>query len=152
MKMISNIVFTKNRPLQLEGYLDSLYKYFPSQLLKTYILYKVELFDEQYRRLLQKYSDILVIRESDFHSDFMNILNRIDTEYILFGIDDVVYFDFVAFYVIDKTFYEHNEDIFGFAPRFSPEFLKDPDDIIINIDVVGQEVHRLNWKNGQTPF
>ena len=30
-KKVSNIVFTRNRPLQLEGYLRSLYRFFPSE-------------------------------------------------------------------------------------------------------------------------
>ncbi len=144
MKMISNIVFTKNRPLQLDGYLESLYRHFPAELFQTYVLYKRELFEQEYEQLFKKYSNCIVIREIDFHSNFLRVLSQINTKYILFGIDDVVYFDSVAFDVIDKIFYEYNEDIFGLAPRFSPEFLKDPDDIIINIDVAGQEVHRLN--------
>ena len=144
MKMISNIVFTKNRPLQLDGYLESLYRHFPAELFQTYVLYKRELFEQEYEQLFKKYSNCIVIREIDFHSNFLRVLSQINTKYILFGIDDVVYFDSVAFDVIDKIFYEYNEDIFGLAPRFSPEFLKDPDDIIINIDVAGQEVRRLN--------
>ena len=149
-KMVSNIVFTKNRPLQLHAYLESLYKYFPSELIQTYIIYKVEFFAAEYELLFRKFPGLIVIKEKDFHSDFLKVLNQINTKYILFGIDDVVFFDSVDFDVIDKTFYEHNEDIFGFALRFSPEFLKDGDDIIVNIDVAGQEVHRLNWKNSQT--
>jgi len=33
MKTISNIVFTKNRPLQLDAYLESLYKFFSLELI-----------------------------------------------------------------------------------------------------------------------
>ncbi len=49
LKSISNIVFTKNRPLQLDAYLTSLYRHAPEELIQTYVIYKVELFDEQYR-------------------------------------------------------------------------------------------------------
>ena len=152
-KMISNIVFTKNRPLQLDAYLESLYRYFPSELIKTYILYKAELFDEEYDQLFREYSDCVVIKESDFHSDFFGILSRIDTKYILFGIDDVVFFDSVDFEIIDETFREHSKDIFGFTLRFDPdaEYLKNGNDTIMDIIVADQTVYRLNWKNGQTP-
>ena len=91
-KMISNIVFTKNRPLQLEAYLESLYKYFPSDLIQTYVIYKVELFSEEYEQLFKKFGGCVVVKEWDFHSDFMRILDQIQTKYILFGIDDVVFF------------------------------------------------------------
>ena len=47
MKMINNIVFTKNRPLQLDAYLEGLHRHFPLELIQTYILYKVELFEEE---------------------------------------------------------------------------------------------------------
>lgn len=150
-KKISNIVFTKNRPLQLEAYLESLYKYFPSDLIQTYIIYKVELFAEEYERLFKKFGDCVVIEESDFHSDFMQILDRIKTKYILFGVDDVVFFDSVDFEVIDRTFTEQGENIFGFTLRFSPESLKDSGDLITECTIAREPVYKLNWKNGQTP-
>jgi hypothetical protein len=148
--MISNIVFTKNRPLQLDAYLRSLYRFFPGELFRTYILYKVELFEKEYERLFDSYSDCVIIRETDFHSDFLEILNRVDTKYILFGIDDVVFYDSVEFSLIDETFDKHADDIFGFTLRFSPESLKDSNDVITNIQAAGQNVYRLDWRNGRT--
>ena len=94
-KKISNIVFTKNRPLQFEGYLEGLYRNFPEELIQTYILYKQELFDNEYQQLFQRYSNCIVVRENDFSTDFFKILNQLNTKYMLFGIDDVVYFDSV---------------------------------------------------------
>ena len=150
-KRIGNIVFTKNRPLQLDAYLHSLYRSLPSQLIQTYIIYKVELFEQEYESLFRKYPDCVVVKESDFHNDFLEILNRIDTKYILFGIDDVVFFDSVDFDIIEQTFAQYSDDIMGFTLRFSPESLKDSNDIITNVDIGGQKVYRLNWKQGQTP-
>ena len=150
-KMISNIVFTKNRPLQLAAYLESLYRYFPSEIIQTYVLYKVELFEEQYKQLFDKCRDCVVVREKDFHRDLLNILQGISTKYILFGIDDVVYFDCVDFEVIDQTFSEHSEDIFGFSLRFGTENVKDGGDPISEIVVGGQSVYSLDWTQGLTP-
>ncbi len=150
-EMISNIVFTKNRPLQLEAYLESLYKFFPSELIQTYIIYKVELFNRQYDLLFKKYKNCVVMEEIDFHSDFMQVLDQIRSKYILFGIDDVVFFEQVSFDVIDRTFAEHSKNIFGFTLRFSPASLKDSDDTITECTVAGEPVYRLNWKKGQTP-
>ena len=148
--MISNIVFSKNRPLQLEAYLESLYRYFPSDLIRTYIIYKVELFSEEYDQVFSKFSDCVVIREGDFHTDFMQVLDQVQTKYILFGIDDVVFFDSVNFEVIDRTFSEQAENIFGFTLRFSPESLQDSGDLITPSSVSGETIYRLNWKEGQT--
>jgi len=151
MKMISNIVFTKNRPLQLDAYLESLYRYFPSELIQTYIIYKAELFEEEYEQLFRKYSNCIVIRENDFHSDFLKLLSQISTKYILFGIDDVVYFDSVDFDIIDETFNKFGEDIFGFSLRFSAENVKDGNDPISETAIAGQTVYTLNWTQGRTP-
>ena len=149
-KPISNIVFTKNRPLQLAGYLESLYRYFPAELVQSFILYKPELFENEYQQLFRKYSNCVVIEESDFHSDIMNLIKRIDTKYLLFGIDDVVYFDSVNFDVIDETFNRFSEDIFGFSLRFSREGVKDGRDFINEVAIGGQTVYSLNWKKGRT--
>lgn len=151
MKLISNIVFTKNRPLQLHAYLESLYKQFSQKLIKTYIIYKVELFEQQYDELFKQFPECVVIREKDFHGDFLNILSQVDTEYILFGVDDVVFFDSVDFNVIDSAFHQNADNIFGFALRFGPGSLEKSSDVITPLWAGGQEIYRLNWKVGQTP-
>ncbi len=145
MKMISNIVFTKNRPLQLEAYLESLYRYFSSELIQTYIIYKMELFDEQYQQLFQKYSDCIILKENDFHSDFLQTLGQVSTKYILFGVDDVVYFDSVDFEVIDESFNRFPDDIFGFSLRHSPQNAK-ACETVDKIFAGGQRVYKMNWQ------
>ncbi len=151
MKMISNIVFTKNRPLQLDAYLESLYRYLPSALIQTYIIYKPELFEEEYEQLFRKYPNCTVIRENDFHGDFLKLLSQISTKYILFGIDDVVYFDSVGFDIIDEAFAKYTKDIFGFSLRFSAENVKNGNDPISETTIAGQTVYTLNWTQGRTP-
>lgn len=148
-KLVSNIVFTKNRPLQLDAYLESLHRYFPSVLIQTYIIYKPELFEEEYEQLFRKYSNCTVIRENDFHSDFLKLLSQISTKYILFGIDDVVYFDAVSFDVIEKCFNESPGDIFGFSLRHSVEMIRDSN-VIKELSMSGQPVLKFSWKEGKT--
>ena len=142
-------MFTKNRPLQLHAYLESFYRYFPSGLIQTYIIYKEELFGGQYETLFRQFADCIVIKEEDFHSDFLKLLDRINTKFILFGVDDVVYFDSVDFEVIDGTFNKFPNDIFGFSLRFSKQNVGGKD-IINESSVAGQTVYSLNWKQGQT--
>ena len=150
-KFISNIVFTKNRPLQLDAYLESLYKHYPAEILHSYIIYKEDLFSEEYEQVFKKFSDCIVVRETDFHSDFMNILNRIDTEYMLFGVDDVVFFDSVGFNIINEIFNKDENNIFGFSLRFGDEIIENGKDIINKTEVRGQTVYYLDWTKGQTP-
>jgi len=149
-KMISNIVFTKNRPLQLDAYLEGLYRYFPAELIQTYIIYKIERFEEEYEQLFQQYSNCIVIKEKDFHSDFLKILGQINTKYILFGVDDVVYFDSIGFEVIDETFNRFSKDIFGFSLRFDVENLKNGNDPVNQTAVAGQTIYSINWTQGRT--
>jgi len=114
------------------------------------VLYKRELFEEEYKQLFCKYPDCRVIEENDFHSDFIEIVNKVDTKYILFGVDDVVYFGSVDFEIIDESFNRFPKDIFGFSLRFGKEILED-DDVIADVEVAGHKVHRVDWKQGQTP-
>lgn len=151
LKKISNIVFTKNRPLQLEAYLRSLYRFFPKEHIQTYIIYKPQLFETEYQLLFKQYSDLSVIVETDFHRDVFNLLSQISTDYIMFGIDDVVFFDSVSFEVIDGVFEEESSDIFGFSLRFSPEILADGGDKITEVAVKGQKVNKIFWPQGKTP-
>lgn len=144
-KQITNIVFTKNRPLQLEGYLESLYRHFPQELFQTYVIYKPELFGEQYQQLFQKFPNCKVIEERDFSSDFLSVLNEVNTEYMLFGVDDVVYFDSVDFDLIDETFKQFPKDIFGFSLRHSPQNAK-ACEAAQKVFADNQKVYKMNWQ------
>jgi hypothetical protein len=109
------------------------------------------LFEPEYAQLFRRYPNCFVVKENDFHSDFLNILNQVDTKYILFGIDDVVYFDAVDFAVIDRTFDKYGNDIFGFSLRFSPDNVKASGDTIRQMIVGGQTIYSLDWTKGRTP-
>jgi hypothetical protein len=151
-ELISNIVFTKNRPLQLEAYLESLYRCFARQRIKTYIIYKVELFHQEYESVFRKFPECVIVREGDFHNDFIQILSQIATKYILFGIDDVVYFDCMDFDVIDRAFAEYKEDIFGFSFRFGRRIIEAGGDPIDEKKAAGDTVYAIDWTKGQTPI
>lgn len=149
IKPVSNIVFSMNRPLQLEAYLESLYRHMPEDKIQTYIIYKSNLFNEQYNELFRRYPDCIVINEKNFHDDFVNLIGQVDSRYILFGTDDVVYYDSVDFGVIENTFGKFPKDIFGFSLRLSPLNLKEDSDQITKIDIGGETIYRLNWKKGR---
>jgi len=149
-KMISNIVFTKNRPLQLEAYLASLYRHLPEELIQTYIVYKADRFGEQYAELFHRFSRCFVIKEQDFYRDFMNLIEQIDTKYILFGTDDVVYYDSVNFAVIDETFSKFTKEIFGFSLKLHPQSLRMENEIIVETVINGENIYYVNWKNAKS--
>jgi len=149
-KRITNIVFTKNRPLQLEGYLQSLYRYLPAELIQTVIIYKSGLFDTEYKAVFDKFSHVWAVKEDDFHSDVMNSVAQTETEYILFGIDDVVFFDNVDFGIIDKTFNKAGKEIFGFTFRFGPDSGELSEDELICEQIDAQKVYRIDWTKGKS--
>jgi len=148
-KLVSNIVFTRNRPLQLDAYLESLYRHLPPDKIQTYVIYKVDLFDEQYSELFERFADCVVIREKDFHDDFMDLFETLDTEYILFGTDDMIYFDSVDLELVNKTFEKFDDEIFGFTLKFGPETLKATDDTPIVIGTGPERLHKINWKKAK---
>jgi glycosyltransferase involved in cell wall biosynthesis len=151
-KLISNIIFTMNRPLQLDAYLRSLRRHAPTQAIQTYILYKEDLFSEQYAELFEEYADCIVVRERDFHDDLLRLVNEVKTKYVLFGTDDVVYFDFVDVGVIDEVLDRFGDRAFGFSLRLGPENLRAGGDSIEEVPLdKGGCVNRLNWKEGRAP-
>lgn len=149
-KIISNIIFSMNRPLQLEAYLESLHRHIPQELIRTYIIYKKDLFDEQYLEVFKRFEGCIVIREKDFHKDFVGLIEQIDTKYILFGTDDVIYYDSVSFDIIDRIFERFGDDIFGFTLRLCPQNLSPEDDKFSPLQVDGETIYRLSWKDAQT--
>src|SRR3989339_4784 len=152
-KILSIIVFTKNRPLQLHGYLESIYRFFSADFMQVYILYKPELFSEEYESVFQTFADCIVITETNFHKDFMEIFSRIQTDYILFGVDDVVYYNSFEIDVIEKTFEQLGNRLFGFSLRLDKRQMTD--DItagnVKEYSISGDTIYSVDWTKGKTP-
>lgn len=146
-KLISNIVFTKNRPLQLDGLLESFYRFVPEEKVVAFILYKEDLFKEEYEEVFRKFNHCRVVREKDFNYDFLEILSQVETEYINFGTDDVVYFDSIDLDVIEAAFDTFEEEIFGFSLRMDPESIQERQ--ISSLDVNGHQIYSVNWKKAK---
>ena len=124
--------------MQLHGYLEGLRRFLPAELLRTVILYKPELFDAEYEYCFSQFSGCEVIREIDFHSDLLGAIHNTYTDYLLFGIDDVVYFDGVDFDVVEKSFERLAPDLLGFSLRLDKGQM--PEDI----EMSNVEEHRIN--------
>jgi len=143
-RSLTKIVFTRNRPLQLMGYLESFLRHMGSAVEGVHVLYKQELFTPEYDVVFKTFPQCRVIVEKEFHDDFMRVLSEVDTEYIVFATDDVVYFDSVDFRVVEQTFADRN-DIFGFTLKFGPEYFADGRDAIHEQTIGGQKVQRVDW-------
>lgn len=87
--MISTIVFSKDRPLQLEGYLTSLMHYSGIKSNNINVLYKGTN-EISYDRLISKYPDINWVAESNYSEDLKRLISDAE-DFILFGCDDVFF-------------------------------------------------------------
>ena len=110
---ISVIVFSKDRPLQLQAYLESLLYYSGIQENSIYVLHKAT--DICYQDLIDKYSGVNWIAEKDFYSDLIATINQV-SDFILWGCDDVLFKSFFHPEICAKSLDEDSE-IFGFSLR-----------------------------------
>ncbi|HEV56455.1 MAG TPA: hypothetical protein ENN87_03025 [Phycisphaerales bacterium] len=154
---LTNIVFTRNRPLQLDAYLTSLYRFMGSALAGSVVLYKEESFAEQYETLFRERPHCRVVRESDFHDDFLAALDGVETPYVIFGTDDVVYFDSVDWSTITATFDQMGDSLFGFSLRLNPSTLQADQRHMMEMVVEGRPVYGVHWakaldKTARYPF
>ncbi|MBN1817506.1 MAG: hypothetical protein JW828_09095 [Sedimentisphaerales bacterium] len=147
-KPLTNIVFTRNRPLQLAAYLESFLNNMGSAVHQVDIIYKEDLFTHEYAQVFALFPSCRIVREQDFHRDFMQIFEQIESDYVVFATDDVVYFDAVDFDVIEAAFAECR-DIFGFTLKFGPEYFADGKEPVAPAEFSGQKVYKVNWKKAR---
>lgn len=150
-KRITNIVFTKNRPLQLHGFLESLRRYFPPDMTQTVVLYKEDLFDEQYASLFAEFADCIVVRETNYYRDLMRLIDTIETDYIMFGVDDVVYFDGVDMAEVDAALLDETRGAIGFSLRMYREGLISKGQPVEKVQFDGHDLWSVQWPIGKTP-
>lgn len=87
--MISTIIFSKERPLQLFAYIESLLHYSGLPEQSIYVLYR-DVPQTPYNALQQAFPQVHWIAEQDFYRDLMAIIAACD-DYILWGCDDVFF-------------------------------------------------------------
>lgn len=87
--MISTIVFSKERPLQLFAYIESLMYYSGLPESSIHVLYRESNYIS-YDSLRKSFPKVNWIVEQDFYRDLMAIVSTCD-DYILWGCDDVFF-------------------------------------------------------------
>ncbi len=101
--MIEVICCSKDRPLQLHAYLESLMYFSNIKSESIYVLYK-EAEAIPYDSIIHNFPDVMWIKEHDFFSDLMDIITRLTCTHILWGADDVVIKDYFNLDHIESCF------------------------------------------------
>jgi len=123
---ISIIVFSKDRPLQLQGYLESLLNFSNIDASSITVLYKFSSLTN-YQKLINEFSKVTWIKEQFFFEDLLTVINH-SKDYIMFGCDDVVFKDYFDFSIALSHLTE-NENIFGFSTRLGENIRPLPENI-----------------------
>lgn len=112
--MSTVIVFSKDRPMQLHGYLESIIRASGCREEQIYVLYK-EVPPICYDKVISSFPRVKWIPEEDFGMQVKGLVERAD-DYIVFGCDDVVFTDRFDLQQMEM-YLEENERIFGFSLR-----------------------------------
>ncbi len=120
-KSISSLCFSKDRPLQLEGYIRSLKKH-ASDEINISILYccSDDKFKVAYNALSSKYTDVDFILETNFRKQVTRWLRSANSPLVMFGCDDVVFKDKFDCGHIVKAF-EEEPNLISFSLRLGRE-------------------------------
>jgi len=150
MDNFETLIFSKDRPLQLDLTLRTYEKHCKSNLyVKGYVLYEAsnEKFEAQYRELEERYEDFVFWREMDFKTDVCIILK--DEDYVFFVVDDTVFLRDFSLEEIVKTL-DLYRGIIGFSLRLGKNTthcypLNIENDIPEFKSIVQKEVYGFDW-------
>jgi hypothetical protein len=112
--VLTVICFSKDRPMQLEAYLESLCFYSGLPQTNLVVLYR-ETNDISYDSIQNKFSSVVWKRESNFYVDLYTAVESAE-DYIMFGCDDVLFkgnFDVNEILELLET----RQSVFGFSLR-----------------------------------
>ena len=111
---LSVIAFSKDRPMQLHAYIESLLRFSDLKEHELAVIY-VDSEKIPYDKVMKSFPAVRWIREKNFYDDLMRALDDCN-DCFMFGCDDVVFKDY--FSVNDaKKFLQANDDVFGFSFR-----------------------------------
>jgi hypothetical protein len=112
--MISVVCFSKDRPMQLEAYLESL-MHFGGISPESINVLIAEGAGISYDLTRARFPGVRWIAEQHFHQDLMPILENA-ANYVLFGCDDVVFKDYFDVNDCIRTL-QQDAEVFGFSLR-----------------------------------
>ncbi len=128
MSVLKAIVFSKDRPLQLQAYLESLFFCTNVQEDQVYIIIPRE---EEYKKLIEKFPDINWTYEWWFGSFDRALRFIVDAKIkqddaVLFGCDDVTYIRMVNLDFIPKLLIVSENELLGFSLRLGTNIIQKP--------------------------
>lgn len=145
---ITIIVFSKDRPLQLQGYIESLIYFSGVKSSSISVLYKATGID--YSNLINNFSEVNWIAEKSFFDDLNELVIHANS-YIIFGCDDVLFKDYFDFsYPLNLL--ENNDDIFGFSLRLGKNLKSYTSEIESNGEHLQWEWTDINIPNWNYPW
>lgn len=129
--MCKVLVFSKNRPMQLHVYLDSLFMWCDPHGIQNSdisILY----FNEppfDYDNVIKTYPNINWIHEDDFNYQVRKWVEECEDEFVMFGCDDVIFTHVFSLDMAERVL-KNNQDIFGFSLRLGKNIKGFPEDAV----------------------
>lgn len=120
--MISVIVFSKNRPFQLQQYLISLFK-FVDQEAQVFVIFKADTaYSVQYEQLINEFSNVSFISQTtdDLLPIIEDALQHIGNQFMMFGVDDVLFYRSIPTSDIIQYLELYADTIVGCSLRLNP--------------------------------
>lgn len=139
--MPSIIVFSKDRPMQLHAYLESLFTFSDARVGDVSILFRPTPAID-YHKVIGAFPDVHWIQEQDFHSDLIGLIDDSE-DYIMFGCDDVVFTGAFSLHFA-KTILIENDDIFGFSFRLGDNIQPQPQSLF-----EGRGYRKWHWPDAK---
>lgn len=147
--MLRAICFSKDRPLQLEAFIESLMHYAGLKAEYISVVYTNSP-GISYDRLIACHPHVDWLKETDFQSDLKSIIAKSEG-YVLLGCDDVVFKDYFDLNTPIR-FLQNDPRIFGFSLRlgmnirFMPAFEKAGDILVWDWRQARNEYWRYAWE------
>jgi hypothetical protein len=169
MKQCRTIIFSRNRPLQLDLCLKTLLNHCTDILQQSEItvLYRN---DEEYRKsfgnLMSEFPQISFKKEKNFKKDLLSVLSNESN--ISWGKNSPTIPDFVTFIVDDQIFTENfsmsvvedcldkNKDCIGFSLRLGKNCVRcfpyDCEQTVPKTEKVSKNIVKYNWQEAEYDF
>jgi hypothetical protein len=151
--MIDVLIWSKDRACQLDLLLRSMFKNLPNfESCSVHIIYKAsdEKFQQGYDIIRQKY-DMVLIKENDFYTDTMFVLNNYDS-HILFLADDNIFYRYNEISPDKIVSIMHENDVCCFSLRLGLNtviqdyYHQRPTDFPKTFEKVYYDVLMWNWR------
>ncbi len=156
---IQVIVFSKDRPLQLDAMLRSLILHcLDFHRLSVRIIVKAsnELYGQAYQSLEKEYlscTNITLIPETDFRQQVLHLLEK--SEYVLWLVDDNM---FVRYFTLSdcQKLLEDNHDALGYSLRLGGNttycYALDKQQAIPSFNMLSENTCKYNWTTAEYDF